>query len=122
MTFPIIPNAEITARAPVVLTALAIAKAKQFMTERTPAPAGLRIGVAGGGCSGFNYSMSFENGAGEMDRTYDMDGLTVFIDATSAMYLAGCVVDYEDTADGAGFTFENPDMKTTCGCGSSCHA
>jgi iron-sulfur cluster assembly accessory protein len=82
-------------------------------------PAGLRIGVVGGGCSGFSYSMQFENGAGMMDKTFDMDGLKVFVDATSVMYLNGCIVDYVETLEGAGFKFENPNVKSTCGCGSS---
>jgi iron-sulfur cluster assembly accessory protein len=122
MATPTIAKVEVTVKSPVIFTAIAIEKVKQFIAERNPVPAGLRIGVAGGGCSGFTYSMSFEIAAGEMDKMYGFDGLTVFIDATSAMYLDGCVVDYEDTPDGAGFTFENPTVKTTCGCGSSCNA
>jgi iron-sulfur cluster assembly accessory protein len=122
MASPATVNFEIASKAPVILTAIAIEKAKQFISEKTPVPAGLRIGVAGGGCSGFTYSMHFENVAGEMDKIYGFDGLAVFIDATSAMYLQGCIVDYEDTPDGAGFIFENPNQKTTCGCGSSCSA
>jgi iron-sulfur cluster assembly accessory protein len=83
------------------------------------AHAGLRIGVVGGRCSGFSYSMQFENGAGMMDKTFDMEGLKVFVDATSVMYLNGCIVDYVETLEGAGFKFENPNVKSTCGCGSS---
>ena len=115
-----IANVEKTAKPPVTITALAIDKARQFIAEKIPLPAGLRIGVAGGGCSGYTYSMHFEVAAGPMDRIYDFNGLTVFIDATSAMYLDGCFIDYEDTPDGAGFIFENPNQKPTCSCGSSC--
>ncbi len=89
------------------------------MATQDPLPAGLRIGVVGGGCSGFQYSMSFENQAGMMDKVYDFDGLKVFVDATSLMYLNGCVVDYVETLEAAGFKFENPTVKSTCGCGSS---
>jgi iron-sulfur cluster assembly accessory protein len=82
-------------------------------------PAGLRIGVVGGGCSGFQYSMSFENQSGMMDKVFNFDGLKVFVDATSVMYLNGCKVDYVETLEAAGFKFENPQVKSTCGCGSS---
>ena len=79
----------------------------------------LRVTVEGGGCSGFSYSMSFENASGLMDKVFDMDGLKVYVDATSVMYLNGCIVDYVETLEGAGFKFENPNVKSTCGCGSS---
>jgi len=105
--------------APIWLTANAIAKVKGIMAQQTPVPTGLRVGVVGGGCSGFSYSMAFENGAGMMDKTFDMDGLKVYVDATSIMYLNGCRVDYVETLEGAGFKFENPNVKSTCGCGSS---
>jgi len=105
--------------APIILTPNAIAKVKEIMAQQNPVPAGLRVGVVGGGCSGFSYSMSFENAAGMMDKTFDMDGLKVFVDATSIMYLNGCRVDYVETLEGAGFKFENPNVKSTCGCGSS---
>jgi iron-sulfur cluster assembly accessory protein len=104
---------------PVMLSPNAIAKVKEIMGQQNPVPAGLRIGVVGGGCSGFSYSMQFENAAGMMDKTFEMDGLKVFVDATSVMYLNGCVVDYVETLEGAGFKFENPNVKSTCGCGSS---
>ena len=104
---------------PVSLTANAIAKVKEIMAQQNPVPTGLRVGVVGGGCSGFSYSMSFENGAGMMDKVFDMDGLKVYVDATSLMYLNNCIVDYVETLEGAGFKFENPNVKSTCGCGSS---
>jgi len=104
---------------PISLTANAVAKVKEIMGSQTPVPAGLRVGVVGGGCSGFSYSMQFENAAGMMDKTFEMEGLKVFVDATSVMYLNGCIVDYVETLEGAGFKFENPNVKSTCGCGSS---
>ena len=104
---------------PVNLTDAAIVKVKEIMATQDPLPAGLRIGVVGGGCSGFQYSMSFENAAGMMDKVVRFDDLKVFVDATSAMYLNGCVVDYVETLEAAGFKFENPQVKSTCGCGSS---
>jgi len=104
---------------PLNFTSSAIAKVKEIMAQQNPVPAGLRVGVVGGGCSGFQYSMSFENGGGMMDKTFDFDGLKVYVDATSLMYLKGVSVDYLETLEGAGFKFENPNVKSTCGCGSS---
>jgi len=106
-------------KAPITLTPNATAKVKEIMAQQNPAPAGLRVGVVGGGCSGFSYSMQFENSAGMMDKVFTFDGLKVFVDATSVMYLNGCIVDYVETLEGAGFKFENPNVKSTCGCGSS---
>ena len=104
---------------PINMTAAAVGKVKEIMAQQDPVPAGLRIGVVGGGCSGFQYSMSFENGAGMMDKVFNFDGLKVFVDATSLMYLSGVNVDYIETLEGAGFKFDNPQVKSTCGCGSS---
>jgi iron-sulfur cluster assembly accessory protein len=104
---------------PVTMSGNAIAKVKEIMAQQNPVPSGLRIGVVGGGCSGFQYSMNFENGAGAMDKVFDYDGLKLFVDATSLMYLSGVNVDYIETLEGAGFKFDNPNVKSTCGCGSS---
>src|SRR5207248_9817814 len=92
--------------APISLTPSAITKVKEIMAQQIPVPTGLRVGVVGGGCSGFQYSMSFENSAGMMDKVYDFDGLKVYVDATSVMYLNGAIVDYVETLEGAGFKFE----------------
>ena len=116
---PEIKPQETTKKAPVMLTSKAVAKVKEIMGQQDPVPAGLRVGVVGGGCSGFSYSMSFENSPGMMDKVFDMEGLKVYVDATSVMYLDGCIVDYLETLEGAGFKFENPNVKSTCGCGSS---
>src|SRR3954452_17486202 len=97
------PQAPPAKKFPVVLTPTAIAKVKEIMGQQNPVPAGLRVGVVGGGCSGFQYSMQFENSAGMMDKTFDMEGLKIYVDATSVMYLNGCVVDYVETLEGAGF-------------------
>jgi iron-sulfur cluster assembly accessory protein len=104
---------------PITLTQKATDKVREIMATQDPLPAGLRIGVVGGGCSGFQYSMSFENQAGMMDKVFQFDGLKVFIDSTSLMYLDGCVVDYVETVEAAGFKFDNPNVRNTCGCGSS---
>jgi iron-sulfur cluster assembly accessory protein len=112
-------GAPVTSTTPVILTPAAIAKVREIMATQDPIPAGLRIGVVGGGCSGFQYSMSFENAAGMMDKVFKFDDLKVFVDATSVMYLNGCVVDYVESLEAAGFKFDNPQVKSTCGCGSS---
>jgi iron-sulfur cluster assembly accessory protein len=104
---------------PLNLSDSAIEKVREIMATQDPLPAGLRIGVVGGGCSGFQYSMSFENQPGMMDKIFTFGALKVFVDATSLMYLNGCVVDYVETLEAAGFKFENPNTKSTCGCGSS---
>src|SRR5438874_13688252 len=95
-----------TKTAPLILTPNAIAKVKQIMAQQNPVPTGLRVGVVGGGCSGFSYSMQFENASGLMDKVFDMDGLKVYVDATSVMYLNGCIVDDVASCVCAGFKFE----------------
>jgi iron-sulfur cluster assembly protein len=106
----------------VQLTERAIGKVKEIMASQQPAPAGLRIAVVGGGCSGFSYSMAFENQPNMLDSTYDYSGLKVYVDQASMLYLEGAEVDYVETLEGAGFKFNNPNVKSTCGCGSSFQA
>ena len=113
------PTPETVKKAPLTLTPQAIAKVREIMATQDPLPAALRIGVVGGGCSGFQYSMAFENQAGMMDKVFPFEDLKVFVDATSLMYLNGCNVDFVENLEGAGFKFDNPNVKSTCGCGSS---
>ncbi len=101
------------------LTDQAIVKVKEILSQQDPTPAGLRVGVVGGGCSGFSYQMNFESESNGMDQVYKFDGLQVFVDQTSLMYLDGTRLDYVDGLEGAGFKFDNPNVKSTCGCGSS---
>ncbi len=103
----------------VQLTEKAVGKVMEIMNTQQPAPAGLRIAVVGGGCSGFSYSMAFENQPNMLDKTYNYNGLKVFIDQASLLYLDGAEVDYVETLEGSGFKFNNPQVKSTCGCGSS---
>lgn len=103
----------------VQLTPRAVDKVREIMGTQDPQPAGLRIAVVGGGCSGFSYSMAFENSPNMLDKSYNYDGLKVFIDQASMLYLDGAEVDYVESMEGAGFKFNNPNVKTTCGCGSS---
>jgi iron-sulfur cluster assembly protein len=103
----------------VSLTDNAISKVREILEMQDPKPAGLRISVVGGGCSGFSYSMAFENAPGLMDKVYTFDGLKVYVDQASLLYLDGARVDYVETLEGSGFKFDNPNVKSTCGCGSS---
>lgn len=80
----------------------------------------LRVGVTGGGCSGFNYSLTFDKAYDEaVDDVYDFHGVKVVIDKKSDLYLTGTIVDFHDGLDKRGFTFTNPNAVKTCGCGSS---
>ena len=103
----------------VQLTETAISKVREILDTQEPKPAGLSIAVVGGGCSGFSYSMAFENSPGMLDKTYTFDGLRVFVDQASLLYLDGAQVDFVETLEGSGFKFNNPNVKSTCGCGSS---
>jgi iron-sulfur cluster assembly accessory protein len=104
----------------VELTPVAVNKVKEILSQQHPLPAGLRVAVVGGGCSGFSYRMAFENQVNEgNDNVYEFDGLKVMVDQMSAMYLDGVSIDYIETLEGAGFKFSNPNVKSTCGCGSS---
>lgn len=83
----------------------------------------LRIGVAGGGCSGFNYTLNFDDSFDDkIDSKYDCHGVAVVVDKKSALYLDGTTVDWYDSLEKQGFTFENPNAVKTCGCGSSFQA
>lgn len=80
---------------------------------------GLRVFVAGGGCSGMQYGMGLEAEPRPYDHVFEQAGFRVFVDPTSMMYLGGAYVDYEDSLMGGGFRIENPNAASTCGCGTS---
>lgn len=102
------------------LTENAVSKVNEILSQQDPQPQGLRISVVGGGCSGFQYSMAFENAKLPLDKEYGFGGgLKVFVDPASMLYLENVQVDYVETMEGAGFKFENPNVTSTCGCGSS---
>ena len=104
---------------PIVLTPKAVEMVKSAMEQEGIRDHGIRVGVVGGGCSGFQYSMDFENEQKDGDQVFDQDGIKLFVDPMSAMYLQGVTVDYVVGLQGAGFKFNNPNAKSTCGCGSS---
>jgi iron-sulfur cluster assembly accessory protein len=106
----------------ITLTDKAVEMVKDAMQREGLAGYGIRIGVMGGGCSGFQYSMDFENSPKDGDITLEQAGLKLYVDAMSSMYLQGVTVDYVVGLQGAGFKFNNPNAKSTCGCGSSFQA
>jgi iron-sulfur cluster assembly accessory protein len=103
------------------LTQTAMDKVKAIMSERNE-EGGLRIAVVGGGCSGFQYQMSLDMQASPDDQVIELDGLKVFVDKRSMLYLNGTKIDYVDGLSGAGFKFDNPNARSTCGCGESFNA
>jgi iron-sulfur cluster insertion protein len=110
---------EATEEQPLGLTAKAAEKVKEIQAaENIEASYGLRLRVVGGGCSGFAYDLYFDQ-LTEMDRTFDSHGVKLIVDEMSLQYLAGTTVDYVEGLQGAGFKFVNPNVKSTCGCGSS---
>jgi iron-sulfur cluster insertion protein len=101
------------------LTALAAEKVREIQAaENIDTTYGLRLRVVGGGCSGFAYDLYFDQMT-DKDRTFDSHGVKLVVDQMSLQYLAGTTVDYVEGLQGAGFKFVNPNVKSTCGCGSS---
>lgn len=101
------------------LTELAGEMAKKAMQREGLQNHGLRVAVVGGGCSGFQYHLSFDHTARPDDTIVDQHGVRLFIDSTSFEYLRGMTIDYVTGLHGAGFKFLNPNATRTCGCGSS---
>ncbi len=104
---------------PITFTEKAVEMVKDAMARENLTGYGIRVGVVGGGCSGFQYSMDFENAQRDGDVTFDQDGIRVYLDPMSSMYLQGVTVDYIVGLQGAGFKFTNPNARNTCGCGQS---
>jgi iron-sulfur cluster assembly protein len=103
------------------VTEKAIKRIRMAMAKEgiSPAEGGLRLGVMGGGCSGLSYSIKFDTQPRERDRIYEFDGVRVFVDPKSFLYLHGMTLDYEETLMRQGFNFINPNSTRSCGCGSS---
>ena len=103
----------------VKLTARAAEKVKAIRAEEKIEDGyGLRLKVMGGGCSGFAYDLFFDQ-AQEVDQTFESQGVRMLCDQMSMMYLVGTEIDYVESVQGSGFKFTNPNVKSTCGCGSS---
>ena len=103
------------------ITENAAAEVRKFLAadDIPQATAGLRVSVLPGGCSGFKYSLNIEDKPAEEDINAEIAGVRVFLDAFSAQYLNGVVIDYTTSMQGSGFTFNNPNATGGCGCGSS---
>src|SRR5262249_41330548 len=105
---------------PITLTKKAEDKVKEILSDQPEPYAGLRIQVVGGGCSGFQYRMGFDKSFSDQnDAIFEFEGLKVFVDKTSLLYMDGAEVDYVEGLHGAGFKFNNPNVTGSCGCGSS---
>ncbi len=104
---------------PITLTDGAVKQLKRIMTEKDlSAEHGLRVGVKGGGCSGFSYILGFDAKT-EKDDSFVINGMTVYMEKSHAIYLLGIEIDWMDGLNNRGFTFNNPNAKDTCGCGTS---
>jgi iron-sulfur cluster assembly protein len=103
----------------VALTEAAVKQVKQLMDAQKLEHVYLRMGVKGGGCSGLSYSLEFDNEIGPHDKKFDVDGIQVVCDKKSYLYLNGTTLDYVMQGLTGGFTFVNPNAKSSCGCGTS---
>lgn len=92
---------------------------RNLLQQRNIPNHSLRVFVSGGGCSGMQYGMAFEESPKEFDKVVAMDGVSLIVDSTSLMYLQGATIDYVDSLMGGGFRIENPNAVSSCGCGSS---
>lgn len=109
----------ITAVNPVTLTEGAIRQLKAIRQDQNvPDSHGLRIGVKGGGCSGFSYMLGFDLQK-ENDEVFEVSGITIFMEKAHGLYLFGMEIDWVDGLNNRGFSFNNPNAKDTCGCGTS---
>jgi iron-sulfur cluster assembly accessory protein len=103
----------------ITLTEKAVEMVKVTMQKEGVQGFGLRVGVSGGGCSGFQYQLAFEEHPGSDDTVFEQSGVTIFVDEVSRPHLEGVQLDYVTGLHGAGFKFVNPNATRTCGCGSS---
>jgi len=103
------------------VTEKAAQEVKGLMARENLEGYGLRVSVAGGGCSGLSYKLVFEKEAQKTDKVFEEHGVKVIVDAKSYLYLNGTTLDFTDGLNGSGFTFNNPNAKGTCGCGTSFH-
>ena len=103
----------------ITLTANAVRKVQELVSEEENAQLKLRVYITGGGCSGFQYGFSFDEEAAEDDTAIEEGGVTLLVDPMSFQYLVGSEVDYTEGLEGSRFIINNPTATTTCGCGAS---
>jgi len=102
------------------VTTRAVSEVERILNEQSlPDNTALRVGVKGGGCSGFSYTLGFDDTVVETDQVIEVDGVRVVCDPKSFLYLSGTEIDFEDNLMGRGFKFGNPNANKTCGCGES---
>src|SRR5262245_21308313 len=101
------------------LTETAVKQVKKLITDQKLEIVYLRMGVRGGGCSGLSYSLEFDSEVGPHDKKFDIDGVQVVCDTKSYLYLNGTTLDYVTQGLTGGFTFQNPQAKSSCWCGTS---
>jgi iron-sulfur cluster insertion protein len=101
------------------ITALAATKVQEFLQQNGRPEAGLRVRVVGGGCSGFQYQLALDDEATSGDEVFEQNGIRLFVDPRSHLYLDGTEIDYVEDIMGSGFKFNNPNSTGSCGCGES---
>lgn len=103
----------------ITITNLAADKVKEISQSEGLAGQGLRLRVIGGGCAGFQYDLYFEDKPTDLDERFESNGVDLYVDPLSFQYLDQTEIDYVESAHGSGFKFANPNVTSTCGCGSS---
>ena len=103
----------------IVLTDSAVTRLKGLLEQRKTPEAGLRVAVRGGGCSGLSYHMEWSEKPKERDKIFEREGVRLFVDPKSYLYLLGTELVYEETLMASGFKLQNPNVKAACGCGES---
>ena len=103
----------------IALTTKAAEKVREIREAENLGEQGLRLRVIGGGCSGFSYDLYFEDETTDLDQEFESEGIKLFVDMMSYQYLENTTIDYVEGLHGAGFKFSNPNVSSTCGCGSS---
>jgi iron-sulfur cluster assembly protein len=105
--------------ASITISEKAAKQIRQLQGQKASSKGGLRVGVKGGGCSGLSYYIDWADEPGKYDEVLDEEGARVFIDPKSAVFLKGATLDYKSSLMQSGFVFNNPNVKTACGCGDS---
>ncbi len=103
----------------ITLTEKAIKHVHALLEQQGKQGYGLRVGIAGGGCAGLSYKFSFDEKPAEKDKVLEHEGVRIFVDPKSYLYLNGMEIDYHSDLMSSGFTFNNPNAKSACGCGTS---
>jgi iron-sulfur cluster assembly protein len=101
------------------LTENAVKQIQKFREEAGMPEGGLRVAVVGGGCSGMSYKLDFQKDPTDKDKVFEVQGVKIFVDPKSFLYVRGLTLDYSGGLNGTGFTFQNPNASKSCGCGTS---